>query len=144
MKPQVRACSVQCTRLPGTLLNGALGFEEAGMAQQNTTSVETLKAIAQAFNAHDLDGIMEFFADGCSLNMPRGPEPWGQRFIGKAAVREGLATRSGIGVSPGSRARPRAPGAGPGLRGERGPAPGRGGPDAGPRRRAFRPMALPP
>lgn len=25
--------------------------------------------------------------------MPRGPEPWGQRFTGKAAVREGLATR---------------------------------------------------
>jgi ketosteroid isomerase-like protein len=50
-------------------------------------------AIARAFNAHDLDAIMEFFADDCSLDMPRGPEPWGQRFIGKAAVREGLATR---------------------------------------------------
>jgi ketosteroid isomerase-like protein len=27
------------------------------------------------------------------LDMPRGPEPWGQRFTGKVAVREGLATR---------------------------------------------------
>ena len=25
--------------------------------------------------------------------MPRGREPWGQRFIGKAAVREGFASR---------------------------------------------------
>jgi ketosteroid isomerase-like protein len=25
--------------------------------------------------------------------MPRGPDPWGQRFVGKAAVREGLASR---------------------------------------------------
>ncbi len=36
---------------------------------------------------------MEFFAEDCSFDMPRGPEPWGQRFTGKAAVREGLATR---------------------------------------------------
>jgi ketosteroid isomerase-like protein len=63
------------------------------MAQQNVPSVETLTAIAAAFNAHDLDAIMEFFADDCSLDMPRGPEPWGQRFHGKAAVREGLASR---------------------------------------------------
>src|SRR4030095_483333 len=56
-------------------------------------SVDTLKAIAAAFNAHDLDAIMDFFADDCILEMPRGPEPWGQRFTGKAAVREGLASR---------------------------------------------------
>ena len=56
-------------------------------------SVATLKAIAAAFNAHDLEAIMEFFADDCSLDMPRGPDPWGKRFTGKAAVREGLAAR---------------------------------------------------
>jgi ketosteroid isomerase-like protein len=47
------------------------------MAQQQAVSDETLKAIANAFNAHDLDAIMDFFADDCSLDMPRGPEPWG-------------------------------------------------------------------
>ena len=52
-----------------------------------------MKAILDAFNAHDLDAIMEFFADDCSFDMPRGPEPWGQRFTGKAAVRAALATR---------------------------------------------------
>ena len=46
------------------------------MGQQESVSVETLKAIANAFNAHDLDAIMEFVADACSLDMPRGPEPW--------------------------------------------------------------------
>jgi ketosteroid isomerase-like protein len=55
--------------------------------------VEAAKAILDAFNAHDLDAIMEFFAEDCSLDMPRGAEPWGQRFVGKAAVREGLASR---------------------------------------------------
>ena len=38
-------------------------------------SVEMLTAIAAAFNAHDLDAIMEFFAEDCSLDMPRGPSP---------------------------------------------------------------------
>ena len=54
------------------------------MAEQLAVSVDTLKAIAAAFNTHDLDAIMEFFADDCTLEMPRGPEPWGQRFTGKA------------------------------------------------------------
>ena len=63
------------------------------MSQQQSISVETVKAILDAFNAHDLDAIMEFFSDDCSLDMPRGPDPWGQRFVGKAAVREGLGTR---------------------------------------------------
>lgn len=47
------------------------------MAKPQPVSVATLKAIADAFNAHDLDAIMEFFAEDCSLDMPRGPEPWG-------------------------------------------------------------------
>ena len=63
------------------------------MTQSQPVSVETLKAIANAFNDHDLDRIMAFFADDCSLDMPRGPDPWGQRFTGKAAVRAGLASR---------------------------------------------------
>ena len=63
------------------------------MTKEQSVSMATLKAILDAFNAHDLDAIMEFFADDCSFDMPRGPHPWGQRFIGKSAVREALATR---------------------------------------------------
>src|SRR5687768_4692458 len=58
-----------------------------------TVTADTLKQIADAFNSHDLDRIMEFFSEDCSLDLPRGPEPWGQRFIGKAQVREALAGR---------------------------------------------------
>ena len=36
---------------------------------------------------------MEFFAEDATLDLPRGPDPWGRRFIGKDAVREGLASR---------------------------------------------------
>ena len=63
------------------------------MAQLESVSVGTLKAILDAFNAHDLDAIMGFFADDCVFDMPRGPDPWGRRYTGKAAVRAGLATR---------------------------------------------------
>ena len=53
----------------------------------------TLTSLCDAFNAHDLDAIMEFFADDCVLEMPRGPDEWGSRFEGKAEVREALAGR---------------------------------------------------
>jgi ketosteroid isomerase-like protein len=63
------------------------------VSELHSSPVETAKAILDAFNAHDLDRIMDFFADDCSLDMPLGPEPWGQRYVGKTAVRDGLAGR---------------------------------------------------
>ena len=53
----------------------------------------TLRALCEAFNAHDLDRIMALFAEDCVLEMPRGSHPWGNRFEGAAAVRKALATR---------------------------------------------------
>jgi ketosteroid isomerase-like protein len=53
----------------------------------------TLRDICDAFNAHDLDRIMGFFAEDCVLEMPRGSEPWGARSVGRAAVRAALAGR---------------------------------------------------
>jgi ketosteroid isomerase-like protein len=60
-------------------------------------TVATLEAITDAFNRHDLDATMAFFTDDAVFLSPRGPEPFGRRFEGKDAVREGLAARvSGI------------------------------------------------
>jgi steroid delta-isomerase-like uncharacterized protein len=56
-------------------------------------TINTLKELLNAFNRHDLDAIMDYFSDDCSFDFPRGPEPWGQRFIGKTQVREALAAR---------------------------------------------------
>src|SRR5678815_6195822 len=67
--------------------------EQVEAGRMALVSTDTLKAILNAFNDHDLDAIMQFFADDCSFDMPRGPEPWGARFVGKAAVRQALATR---------------------------------------------------
>jgi ketosteroid isomerase-like protein len=63
------------------------------MTEGARATEHTLKAILEAFNAHDLDRIMAHFADDCTLEMPRGPGPGGARYEGRAAVRAGLATR---------------------------------------------------
>jgi ketosteroid isomerase-like protein len=65
------------------------GSGGAGMSNIGTT----LRKLCAAFNAHDLDKIMPFFADDCILELPRGREPWGTRYEGKEDVRKGLATR---------------------------------------------------
>ena len=60
-------------------------------------AIEMLGAITAAFDAHDLDAIMGHFADDAVFEGPRGKDPWGTRFVGKEAVREGFAARfSGI------------------------------------------------
>ena len=54
---------------------------------------ETLKAFLEAFNRHDLDDIMDYFADDCVFYFPRGSTPRGDTYRGKEAVRNGLARR---------------------------------------------------
>lgn len=62
-------------------------------AQEMNVTKETLKQVLDAFNRHDLDAIMGYFSEDCSFDFPRGPEYFGQRFIGKSQVREALAGR---------------------------------------------------
>ncbi len=54
---------------------------------------ELLRKVLDGFNAHDLDAILEHFAEDCVFESPRGPDRWGRRFVGKDAVRRGLAAR---------------------------------------------------
>ena len=61
--------------------------------ETNQLTVETLERLVDAFNAHEIDAVMSFFADDCVLEMPRGPDPWGRRLEGRQRVREGLASR---------------------------------------------------
>jgi ketosteroid isomerase-like protein len=83
---------VKCLRFFAVLPILAILFLPGASAQHPVT-IETLKQFVAAFNAHDLDAVMDFFADDCEVLMPRGPEPWGHRYVGKAEVRKGLATR---------------------------------------------------
>ena len=52
-----------------------------------------LKEILEAFNSHDVDRVMSFFADDCVMDMPRGPAPGGRRLVGKEQVRSGVQSR---------------------------------------------------
>jgi ketosteroid isomerase-like protein len=52
-----------------------------------------LDGLAEAFNEHDLDRIMSYFAEDCSLDLPRGSEPHGTRYQGIDDVRRGIRTR---------------------------------------------------
>jgi steroid delta-isomerase-like uncharacterized protein len=54
---------------------------------------QLLKDFLEAFNRHDLDAIMGYFAEDCVFYMPRGAAPRGDRYTGKAAVRAGLSKR---------------------------------------------------
>lgn len=54
---------------------------------------ELLKGFLEAFNRHDLDSIMSYFAQDCVFYMPRGAGPRGDRYAGKEDVRAGLAKR---------------------------------------------------
>ncbi|MBK1661400.1 nuclear transport factor 2 family protein [Paracraurococcus ruber] len=56
-------------------------------------TVDLLKAILDAFNSHDVNAVMLFFAEDCILEMPRGPHPWGSRHRGFEAVRQALQSR---------------------------------------------------
>jgi len=67
--------------------------EGQDMASDDAATLGALKELLDAFNRHDLDAIMKLFAEDAILEMPRGPHPWGQRYAGKAQVREGLASR---------------------------------------------------
>lgn len=58
-----------------------------------SVTTELLQRFLDAFNRHDLDAIMEFFAEDCVFFMPRGAGPRGDQFRGKAEVRAGLAKR---------------------------------------------------
>lgn len=54
---------------------------------------EVLKGFLEAFNNHDLDAIMGYFAEDCVFYMPRGAKPRGTQYVGKEEVRAGLAKR---------------------------------------------------
>src|SRR5690606_40170291 len=75
-----------CADAPVPCHRGSGGANVAGQA-----TVATLEAFLEAFNRHDLDAVMGFFADDCVLYMPRGAGPRGDRYVGKDEERAGLA-----------------------------------------------------
>jgi ketosteroid isomerase-like protein len=55
--------------------------------QQQPVDVAFLERFAEAFNRHDLDAIMAHMTEDCVFYRSSGPEPYGTRYQGQAAVR---------------------------------------------------------
>ena len=56
-------------------------------ALNDVISVETLAAFADAWNRHDVDALMTFMTDDCVFETANGPDAFGTRHVGMAAVR---------------------------------------------------------
>ncbi|HET7830241.1 MAG TPA: nuclear transport factor 2 family protein [Candidatus Limnocylindrales bacterium] len=56
-------------------------------------ALRILEAITAGFDAHDLDAILEHFADDAVFEGPRGSDPWGTRFVGIDSIRDAFAAR---------------------------------------------------
>lgn len=64
------------------------------MSKGRKVTVELLDAIQDAFNRHDVDAILAYFADDCEWLMARGPDAWeGKRLEGKKAIGDVLRAR---------------------------------------------------
>ena len=53
-------------------------------------TTETLQAFSDAWNAHDLDGLMSFMSDDCIFHAVAGPDLFGRTFRGRDEVRAGF------------------------------------------------------
>jgi ketosteroid isomerase-like protein len=62
-----------------------------------TETTAMLAEIAAGFDRHDVRAIMAHFATDAVYDAPRGPEPYGRRFEGAAAIEAAFVARfSGI------------------------------------------------
>lgn len=54
-------------------------------------TIELVDAIGDAFNANDIDAVMQYFADDATFDHAAGPDVHGTRFEGKETVRSVFA-----------------------------------------------------
>lgn len=59
--------------------------------QANEVTVELLQAFADAWNRHDVEGLMSFMTDDCVFETSAGNDVVGTRFEGADAVRKGYS-----------------------------------------------------
>lgn len=85
-----------------TQLNDVASTSSSDQSSSRTSPIASgewtdsdLRQFLDAFNRHDIDRIMEYFAKDCVLETPRGQNRWGNRYEGQEAVREILSYRFG-------------------------------------------------
>ena len=63
------------------------------MSDNPNVSVALVEEIVDAFNRHDVDTIIDHFAEDGEFFLAAGPEACGQQYHGREAIREILAAR---------------------------------------------------
>lgn len=58
------------------------------MAQSNNITVAYLQSFADAFNAHDIKGIMSLMTNDCVFEASAGPDVVGEKFTGQEQVKK--------------------------------------------------------
>ncbi len=67
------------------------------MSDHARVTIALLDAIQDAFNRHDVDGILSYFAEDGEWLMARGPDPWeAKRLRGKRAIGDVLRARYAV------------------------------------------------
>jgi ketosteroid isomerase-like protein len=54
---------------------------------------QMLTSIAAGYDRHDPDAILAHFSDDAVFESPRGPDPWGKRYVGKQEIRTAIMGR---------------------------------------------------
>ena len=60
------------------------------MNADETRNIAVMDRLSAGFARHDVDAILDCFTDDGIFDITEGPEPWGERFQGKAEIRKAL------------------------------------------------------
>jgi hypothetical protein len=63
------------------------------MSKNGPVNDELLKKMGEAFNTHNVNAVVDFFAEDGVFVMARGPEPYGRKLKGKREIKAFLTER---------------------------------------------------
>jgi ketosteroid isomerase-like protein len=60
------------------------------MTPTETRNLAVMDRLSDGFARHDVDAILDCFTEDGIFDVTQGPDPWGERFQGKTAIRKAL------------------------------------------------------
>jgi ketosteroid isomerase-like protein len=60
------------------------------MTETERRNLAVTERLSHGFARHDVDGILDCFTEDGVFDVTQGPDPWGERFQGKPAIRKAL------------------------------------------------------
>jgi ketosteroid isomerase-like protein len=60
------------------------------MTDSERRNAAVMQRLSQGFARHDVDAILDCFTEDGIFDVTQGPDPWGERFQGKPAIRKAL------------------------------------------------------